>query len=113
MRMLNAPESMRRYQDFKRFVLEKAHKDISKHTTVRYEWEPIKKGKAVVAIRFIFSGGKKSIVAKEKKAVSDHKTNQENNKKFKEAVKCHQSGECNFKTTSKTCAICKKLFPTE
>lgn len=113
MHMLNVSESFKRYPDFKRFVLDKAYKDINKETTIRYEWEPIKKGRSVVAIRFVFSGGKKSIVAKGKKVVSDQKTSQENNKYFKAAVKCHQSDKCNFKPTSKMCGICKKLFPTE
>lgn len=110
--MLDVPESFKKdFRNFRLRVLEKAHKDIHKLTLLKYEWEPIKKGRSVVAIRFIFSDGKESIVAKGKKAISDQKTSQENNKYFTAAVKCHQSGECNCKPTSKKCALCKKLFP--
>lgn len=110
---LHVPESMRRYPDFKRYVLNQAHKDINKKTSLNYEWEPIKKGRSVFAIRFIFFGAKKSIVAKENKAISDQKQSQNNNKNFKAAVACHQLGKCDYKPTSKVCTICKKLFPTE
>lgn len=112
--MIDAPSSFRKdFRNFRLRVLEKAYKDIHKLTPLEYEWEPIKKGRAVVAIRFVFSGAKKSIVAKEKKAVSNQKTSKENNKYFKAAVECHQSGKCDYKPTSKACTICKKLFPTE
>ena len=54
--MLNTPESLRaNFKDSRRRVLEKAHKDITGLTSLRYEWEPVKKGRAVVAVRFIFS----------------------------------------------------------
>jgi plasmid replication initiation protein len=53
--MLNLPESLRaNFKDFRRRVLEKAHKDISEKTDLQYAWEPIKEGKAVTAIRFVF-----------------------------------------------------------
>jgi plasmid replication initiation protein len=52
--MLDAPKTLRRFSEFRIRVLEKAHKDILKNTDLRFEWEPIKKGRAVVAIRFIF-----------------------------------------------------------
>ena len=43
--MLNTPNSFRaNFTEFRRWVLEKAHKDISKYTKLIYEWEPIKKG---------------------------------------------------------------------
>jgi len=111
--MLEVPSTLQRYPDFRRFVLNRAHNDIHKLTSLEYEWEPIKKGKAVAAIRFVFSGGNKIIVSKKNKSISDHKQSQDNNKYFKAAVECHQSGKCNYKPTSKVCTICKKLFPTE
>lgn len=56
--MLGSPKSFKAsYKDFRRFVLEKAHKDILKFTDISYSWEPIKRGRAVYAIKFIF--GKK------------------------------------------------------
>lgn len=61
--MLDSPKSFKAsYKDFRRFVLEKAHKDILKLTDVYYTWEPIKRGRAVYAIKFTF--GKKPKIAK-------------------------------------------------
>lgn len=54
-RMLNTPETLQRYSDFRRFVLEKSHKEINEKTDLEYEWEPVKKGRTVMAIEFIFS----------------------------------------------------------
>ena len=54
--ILNVPNSFRiDFRNFRLRVLEKAHKDITGLTSLRYEWEPVKKGRAVVAVRFIFS----------------------------------------------------------
>ena len=53
--MLDVPVSLRaNFKDFRRRVLEKAHKDITSQTGLRYQWEPIKQGRAVAAIRFTF-----------------------------------------------------------
>ena len=66
--MLNVPDSMRHnFGEFRRRVLEKAHKDISEKATLRYAWEPIKEGKAVTAIRFVFSRGEIAKLEKAKK----------------------------------------------
>lgn len=54
--MLETPKSFKdSYKDFRRFVLEKAHKDINKQTTLKYSWEPIKTCRAVTAIKFTFT----------------------------------------------------------
>ena len=111
--MLNTPESFRKnFKDFRRWVLEKAYKDISKHTTLSYEWEPIKKGRSVDSIRFIFSKAKSSLVAKikkEKKLLSESK---QSNKMFQIAMACFKErgldcDGCNQSTT--ICEICKKV----
>lgn len=53
--MLDTPKALRaKYKDFRVRVLEKAHKDILKFTDIYYTWEPIKKGRAVSWIKFIF-----------------------------------------------------------
>ena len=47
-RLLDTPPSFR--ADFKAFrvrVIEKAHKDILAHTSLRFEWEPVKVGRSV------------------------------------------------------------------
>ena len=51
--LLNTPISFRKdFRQFRTRVLEKAHKDITTHTSFRYEWEPVKAGRSVEAIRF-------------------------------------------------------------
>jgi plasmid replication initiation protein len=48
--MLNAPKTLRfNFKDFRRRVLEKAHKDINNKTSLRFIWEPVKKSTAVNA----------------------------------------------------------------
>jgi len=61
---LETPDSFRKdFAAFRRKVLERSHKDIHKKTSLRYEWEPVKKGKAVVAVRFVFKAKKKAASA--------------------------------------------------
>ena len=63
----DCPTALRsNFAAFRRRVLEKAHKDIHKLTALKYEWEPIKKGKAVVAVRFVFGGKRRQAVKVEK-----------------------------------------------
>jgi len=101
--MLDAPASLQRYPDFRRFVLEKAHKDITKQTGLRYEWEPIKKGRAVASIRFTF--GARSSQASQKKNQAKRSTD---NALLKKAVACFKSGSCSPRS-NKQCDICKRL----
>lgn len=42
------------YKNFKVRVLDVAHKEINDKTSLKYSWEPIKSGKSVIEIRFIF-----------------------------------------------------------
>lgn len=87
--MLDTPDSFRaNFAEFRRRVLEKAHKDITQRTGLVFEWEPIKQGRAVAAIRFTF-GVKRSLpVAKEKADNAIEKQSQNNNEMFKAAVAC-------------------------
>ena len=53
--MLDTPVSLRNnFKDFRRRVLDKAHADICDKTSLRFEWEPVKRGKAVTYVLFIF-----------------------------------------------------------
>lgn len=102
--MLDVPVSLRaNFKDFRRRVLEKAHKDITKQTGLRYEWEPIKKGRAVASIRFTF--GARSSQASEKKNQAKRSTD---NALLKKAVACFKSGSCSPRS-NKQCDICKRL----
>lgn len=62
-KMLDTPESLKNdFYNFKARVLEKAHKDILEFTDLYYTWEPIKKGKAVSWIKFIFGKRPKTAI---------------------------------------------------
>ncbi len=66
-RLLNSPNSQKKdFKEFRRYVLEKAHKDINGKTDLNFDWKAIKKGRAVEHIRFSFHG-KKGFIAKESK----------------------------------------------
>lgn len=53
--MLDTPQSMRKnYAEFKRRVLEKAYKDINEKTSLGFEFEAIKNGRAFSEIKFKF-----------------------------------------------------------
>ena len=41
-----------RYNDFKRYVIQQAHKEINEKTDIRMDYEEIKQGRKVVAIKF-------------------------------------------------------------
>lgn len=52
-----APESLK--ADFRKFrtrVLEPAEKEINSKTNLKFRWEPIRQGRKVTAVRFIFGG---------------------------------------------------------
>lgn len=107
--MLDVPDTLRRYPDFRRYVLEKAHKDITGKTALRFEWEAIKKGRAVESIRFTF--GNRAKQTEEKKVCEQKKkTSENNNELLKSAVNCfREKGEkCSPKKTKK-CDLCLRL----
>ena len=61
--MLDTPQSFRKdFRQFRTRVLEKAHKDILEFTDIYYTWEPIKKGRAVSWIKFIFGKKQKKAI---------------------------------------------------
>lgn len=111
--MLNVPNSFRiDFRNFRTRVLEKAHKDIIAHTSLQYEWEPIKRGRAVVAVRFVFALRRALPVAKAKEAEAQAKGSARNNRAFKAAVACaERKGQCCTQQDNKpsVCAVCVKL----
>ena len=111
--MLDTPESLRKnFTELRRWVLEKAHKDITGLTPLRYEWEPVKKGRAVVAVRFIFSRRRALPVAAKKVAEAQAKISARNNRTVLAAVACaEKKGQCCTQQDNKpgVCAICVRL----
>lgn len=93
----------------KHVTLEKAHKDIHKYTELKYEWEPIKKGCAVVSVRFVFSKKRMIEHQKEQKKAENKKQATSNNKLFFEVRDCRkQKGlKSGAICTNPTCAAKK------
>lgn len=114
--MLNVPESFRRnFKDFRRRVLEKAHQDIHNKTSFFFSWEPITKGRAVVAVRFSFV--KRLAAAREKAKRETPKRRPDSNAAFIEALACAQAkaGVCERQDKDRAvCEICREQrFPEE
>lgn len=111
--MLNTPESLRNdFAQFRRRVLEKAHKDIMAHTSVSYEWESIKKGRSVVSIRFIFSKKRTLPIAQKKNDDAIDKQRTKNNAAFKAAAAClkfHGPACEGGHQKATVCEVCRKF----
>jgi plasmid replication initiation protein len=105
--MVGVNGSLPRWQDFKTKVLIRGQKLIHSHTSLRFEWEPIKTGRKVTAIRFVFAKPRKKAVEKADK----EKTGQQNNGLFLKAAKCWKEHGQNCTApnakTRKLCDFCK------
>lgn len=101
---LHVPEALHRYPDFRRRVLEKAHKDITSKTSLYYAWSPIKKGRAIKSILFTFS--RASAEQKTKKQASNKK-----NELLKKSVACYleTKGNCKPSQNKEICKLCLRL----
>lgn len=89
------------FAQLRKRVLDKAHKDIHKFTDLKFEWEPIKKGNKVTAIRFIFNQNH-MIEHQKEKTEADKKTLFDKNNKLFFAVK-----DCRKKHNLKTGEKCQ------
>jgi hypothetical protein len=117
--LLDIPEYARaNFKDFRRRILDKAHQDISKFTSFRYEWEAIQKGAGktspVTAIRFIFSPGRRAKSQKAKQEAYNKEVRNTRNRLFLESAKCF-SGKPDCMTPNKAgkCAVCFKIRALE
>lgn len=111
--MLDTPESLRKdFFNFRKRVLEKAHKDILTYTSLKYEWEPIKQGCAVVSVRFIFSKRESLKVTKQKTDDEKKKQSERNNAIFLTVTECRKqhSNDCTGGHQKKViCDFCHNL----
>lgn len=111
--MLNVPQSLKRYPDFRRFVLERGHKEIIKKTGFNYEWEAIKKGRSIREIRFIFTKNRALPVVKAKENDEKNKQAQSNNVLWKLAYACwvKKDKSCTMQNNKKkACELCVQLI---
>lgn len=115
-RMLNTPTALqKRFPDMRRRVLEPAHKEINNKTRLEYEWVPVKDGRNVVAIEFVFSkkakeDAQKKQAEKERKATNKYIGlsvacwKEKGGKAFLVDDKCPDA-----KPKTKKCAACKRM----
>lgn len=112
-KMLNTPDSFRSdFCLFRRFVLEKSHKDISDKTEFRYEWEPIKVGRSVEKIRFTFGTRKCALAEAEKEKAKQEKQSRLRTSRFLRAMKCFQAKgqDCREQTEKRiVCKLCREM----
>jgi plasmid replication initiation protein len=108
---LDVPVSHKKdFGNFRKRVLVQAHRDIHKHTSLRYEWEPIKRGRSVVGVRFVFTEKRvgQVIDTKKKKAVIDESAKK--NAAVKAAVACFAKcqAQCSPRPGLLQCDVCKR-----
>jgi hypothetical protein len=117
--LLDIPEYARaNFKDFRRRILDKAHQDISSLTSLRYEWEPVKKGTGktspVTAIRFIFSPKRLAARQESLKKARDKGIQAERNRLFLESMKCFTDNpRCQTPKKTGQCAVCFKVRALE
>lgn len=108
--MLSTPVSMRKtFGEFRRRVLDKAYIDITNRTELKYVWTPIKSGRNIVAVNFIFS---LSSIEDAKEKLESQKREQ-SNIAFKESIQCWNSKDkkCDtFNQKKEKCILCQKFL---
>lgn len=107
-RLLDSPDSFQaNFAEFRRRVLEKAHKDITEKTSFRYEWEPVKIGHSVEKIRFIFSSKKLPLAQKDQEKAKEEKRQRLTNQRFLRAVECARAKGGDCRTMDNVRIVCK------
>lgn len=111
---LLTPESLRvNFKDFRRRVLDKAKEDL--RDSLFFEWEPIKKGRAVSKVKFIFNKAAVHTKRKALEAAQKEKERKKQNDEFSKAVFCARDkvaleGTCSKADNKRaTCAFCRNL----
>lgn len=107
--ILATPTSMRKdFAQFRLRVLEKAKIDIEKHAKLHFAWEPVKSGRSVTAIRFIFASGR----MKQLMDCLANKQTHRNNADFAKFNSCFQKrGDAceGGHQVERICELCKRL----
>lgn len=109
---LDTPVSLRaNFKDFRLRVLEKAHKDITEKTSFRFQWEPVKVGRSVEKIRFIFAEKRLPLAQQEQDKAKEEKRRRLTNQRFLRAVECAKAkgGDCRTMDNMRiVCKLCRE-----
>jgi len=107
-RFLDTPKSFQaNFKEFRRWVLEKAHKDITGKTSFRFEWEPVKVGRSVEKIRFIFSEKRLPLAQKEQDNAKEEKLRRLQAQRIHRAVECAKNKHGYCRTMDNKPIVCK------
>lgn len=112
-KFLDSPKSFQNnFKDFRRWVLEKAYRDIHELTKLRFEWEPVKVGRSVEKIRFIFSERRLPLAQKEQDNAKEEKRKRLEGQRIRRALDCAKAkkGECQTRDNKPIiCKMCLSL----
>ena len=87
-------------------------RQILNHTNLYYEWEPIKKGRSVEKIRFIFTKKRALPVSKSKETKAQEKQSKKNREMFLAAMACYKERGPNCdggRQKKSVCELCRRL----
>lgn len=111
-RFLDTPKSFQSdFGQFRRRVLDKAYKDITEKTSFRFEWEPVKVGRSVEKIRFIFAEKRFPLAQQEQDKAKEEKRRRLTNQRFLRAVECAKAkgGDCRTMDNMRiVCKLCRE-----
>lgn len=111
--MMNTPPSFRaNFTEFRRWVLEKAHKDITEKTPFRFEWGPIKAGRSVEAIHFIFSAKRQALAREVQEDAKEDKRRRLQAQRMRRALECAKAkqGDCSVMDNKPiVCKACRQF----
>lgn len=112
-RFLDTPPSTRaNFRELRRRVLEKAHQDITTKTSFRYQWEPVKVGRSVEKIRFIFADApRKALSKKELDKAKTEKQRRLHTQRMIRATDCARAkgGDCQTRNNIPiVCKVCRE-----
>lgn len=112
--LLGTPKTYQaNFSVFRRNALDRAYRDIHENTSLKYEWEELKEGRRVNAIRFILSAPRQ-IEAQKKEQKKQNKIDAKKmNEDFINAVNCYQAkgkpDSCMGEGESE-CEICYTIY---
>lgn len=111
--MLNTPPSFRsNFKALRIYVLEKAHKDITEKTLFRFEWDPIKAGRSVEAIRFVFSAKRQALTQEVQEDAKEDKRRRLQAQRMRRALECAKAkqGDCSVMDNKPiVCKACRQF----
>ena len=111
-RFLDSPKSFQNdFRQFRTRVLEKAYKDIHELTKLRFEWEPVKVGRSVEKIHFIFAEKRLPLAQKEQDNAKKEKQRRLQNQRYIRAIDCARAkGGCTVQNNKPiVCKLCREL----